>query len=85
MNRASRPLEEYGEVYVEMLHQAIAGEPLGEICNKAGASCFGCLVGGGGVVGGCVCVCVCVCGRVDVCVWMWPVASWFGSDPVQCT
>lgn len=36
-NRASRRLEEYGEVYVEMLHQAIAGESLGEICNKAGA------------------------------------------------
>lgn len=36
-NRASKLLEDYGEVYVDMIHAAIAGEDLGEICKKAGA------------------------------------------------
>ena len=37
VNRASKPLEAYGEVYVDMLHEAIAGENMLEICKKAGS------------------------------------------------
>jgi hypothetical protein len=37
VNRASTLLEKYGEVYVDMLHQSLAGQDMQEICEQAGS------------------------------------------------